>query len=253
MKKKAQSVNNSTLSDLENLLRSMIRESTRMVLEPLPYPPKNSQRISHFGGQPYFEFGEEWPRSNSGDYYDFICQIFNDGKINLPAEVKLVQFFYNFNEHPWQSDESGWRVKVYKKLNPKNMQPVSRPENLRKSPYCNINFEEITVLPCWDSIDRYNETVTDLCFELNENSPWETFQETCEKLAGEQKLESRIGGYARWLQGDATPCGNDGKPMELLLQIDSEDDAGLMWSDMGLVYIFYDKNTGETRFCLQCC
>jgi uncharacterized protein YwqG len=35
--------------------------------------------------------------------------------------------------------------------------------------------------------------------------------------------------------------------MKLLFQIDSEDNAGLMWGDTGLIYVFYDEETKSTK------
>ena len=40
--------------------------------------------------------------------------------------------------------------------------------------------------------------------------------------------------------------------MKLLFQIDSEDNAGLMWGDVGLIYVFYDNETQKIEFILQC-
>ena len=42
------------------------------------------------------------------------------------------------------------------------------------------------------------------------------------------------------------PLNSSGKRMKLLLQINSEDDANLMWGDAGLVYIFYDPDNPGT-------
>jgi hypothetical protein len=40
--------------------------------------------------------------------------------------------------------------------------------------------------------------------------------------------------------------------MKLLFQIDSEDNAGLMWGDVGLIYVSMMKKSGKTEFTLQC-
>jgi uncharacterized protein YwqG len=54
------------------------------------------------------------------------------------------------------------------------------------------------------------------------------------------------------VQGESTPIDDEGNPMKLLFQIDSEDNAGLMWGDVGLIYVFYDKKTEKIEFTLQC-
>lgn len=40
--------------------------------------------------------------------------------------------------------------------------------------------------------------------------------------------------------------------MKLLFQMDSSQQAGLMWGDAGLVYVFYDDTSGRVEFTLQC-
>lgn len=45
----------------------------------------------------------------------------------------------------------------------------------------------------------------------------------------------------------------------LLLQIDSEDDAGMMWGDVGRIYYWMhrqdlaNRNWEKARLCFQCC
>jgi hypothetical protein len=38
-----------------------------------------------------------------------------------------------------------------------------------------------------------------------------------------------------------------------LFQLDGETNAGLYWSDCGMVYAFYNRFTKETEFELECC
>lgn len=54
-----------------------------------------------------------------------------------------------------------------------------------------------------------------------------------------------------WVQGEDTPV-KEAVPMKLLFQIDSEDNAGIMWGDVGLIYVFYDENSERIEFTLQC-
>ncbi|MCL5990368.1 MAG: YwqG family protein [Candidatus Thermoplasmatota archaeon] len=57
---------------------------------------------------------------------------------------------------------------------------------------------------------------------------------------------TQVRGCPQWMQGNETPLNSSGKRMKLLLQISSEDDANLMWGDVGLVYIFYDPDSPGT-------
>ncbi|MGC4041524.1 MAG: DUF1963 domain-containing protein [Flavobacterium sp.] len=51
---------------------------------------------------------------------------------------------------------------------------------------------------------------------------------------------------------NGTPEDKNGRKSELLFQIDSEDEAGLLWGDVGLVYVFYDSLDKSITFELQC-
>ena len=63
---------------------------------------------------------------------------------------------------------------------------------------------------------------------------------------------SQLGGYPKWVQGESTPKDKNGEPLKLLFQIDSEDNAGIMWGDVGLIYVFYDEELEKIEFILQC-
>ncbi len=95
-------------SELTELLKPLIKKATKLIFEEPSTPPINSQLKSHFGGQPYFEEGEEWPTLSSGDSLCFIFQVFNSGEMGLPETIKLIQFYYNFKASPWNSDDKGW-------------------------------------------------------------------------------------------------------------------------------------------------
>ncbi len=65
----------STIIDLENVVKLLIKECTEIKLNKASELSKDSELKSHFGGQPYYEKGEEWPKSKSGKPMDFIFQI----------------------------------------------------------------------------------------------------------------------------------------------------------------------------------
>ena len=241
-----------TIQDLEVLVKPLIRKTTILEVQPSSRPPENSQLKSHFGGQPYFEQTEEWPKTKSGKPLDFIFQVFNDGNIELPKEIKLIQFFYDWEELPWDSENDGWHVKIYKVINEQNLTFIERPAELDRPKYCEIKFIPAYSLPDWEGIDIYANLASKLSCVLNEEEPWDSYDKIVEKLIGEQNYQSQLGGYPKWVQGESTPSDKDGNKMKLLFQIDSEDNAGLMWGDVGLVYVFYDEVTERIEFTLQC-
>lgn len=241
-----------TISDLENLVKPIIRDTTKLEILSASRPPENSQLNSHFGGQPYFEKGEQWPKSKSGKNLEFIFQVFNNRDLQLPKNIELIQFYYDWDEFPWDTGDDGWFVKIYKSIEKEKIKFIDKPNKLEKSKYCEINFSSTKSLPDWEGIDLHCNDAFKLSCVLNEDKPWDSYDQIVTKLIGEQDYQSQLGGYPKWVQGESTPKDKEGNPMKLLFQIDSEDNAGLMWGDVGLIYVFYDKKSERIEFTLQC-
>jgi uncharacterized protein YwqG len=238
--------------DLEKLVKPLVRKTTKIEVKPASKPPENSQMNSHFGGQPYFEEGADWPKNKSGKALDFIFQIYNDQNLELPQNIKLVQFFYDWEELPWDTQSDGWFVKTHKDLDTNKRLFIRRPAALEGSKYCRVELSAINTLPDWEGIDLFGEEASQLSCDLNDDEPWDEYDKVVTKLVGEQKYQSQLGGYPNWVQGESTPLGTNGKPMKLLFQIDSENHAGLMWGDVGLIYVFYEPESDHLEFTLQC-
>lgn len=251
-RKHLDNLNLKSMDDLEKLVLPIIRPATKVVVKESSRPPENSQLLSHFGGQPYFEAGEEWIKSKNGKHMQFIFQIFNTSALELPESIKLIQFYYDWDEFPWDTDNDGWYVRVYKELRTDRLVTIEKPTDLESSKYCEIEFQAIQSLPDWEGIDLYDSNASNLSCVLDEDEPWESYQKTVKKLIGEQYYRSQLGGYPKWVQGESTPKNKNGENMSLLFQIDSEDNAELMWGDVGLIYVFYDEATGKIEFTLQC-
>jgi len=252
-----------TIEDLENLMRPSVKDATKLIIKRKETEPQDSNLRSHFGGQPYFEKGEKWPSIREGDQFELIFQIFNTGNINLPENIKLLQFYYDYENSPISCSAytedyvktgykhgNGWLVKIYETLDTANSIIIKRPEWCVTDMYCEIEYEPIKSLPDneWD-----DETVEMLCEKLDGESKMKNFDSynfIAEKLNCEQDFCSQLGGYPQWLQGDATP---DDKDYQLLFQLDSEDEAGLHWVDCGIIYVFYNLKTKETIFEIQYC
>lgn len=246
-RRELEKLNLSTPADLEKLVTPLVKDATRIILKKSSAATQNVQLISHFGGLPYFETGETWPKSRNGNYMDFVCQIVNTGNIHLPDEIALVQFYYDFELDPWDTGDDGWLVKIYPKIDKNKLIRIENPLPESQVGYCEMEFSPIKSLPDWQGIDLYQETASKLSCVLNEDDPWEPYQATVSKLCGEYSIHSQIGGYPIWMQGESTPKTRLGGNMQLLFQIDSEEEAGLMWGDGGLIYIFYDPGD-LTRF-----
>lgn len=235
-----------------DLVKPIIRNATKIEVQLSNEKPKNTHSLSHFGGNPYFDKEEIWPENKTGKPLSFIFQIFNNPDINLPEEIKLIQFYYDWDEFPWDTDNDGWLVKIYNEVDFENSKIIEFPQEIEKTKYCEIKYKDIKSLPDWEGLDVYLNEALNLSCEMNIDEPWEPYQAVVEKLIGEQDYRSQLGGYPQWVQGESTPTDINGKSLSLLFQIDSEENAGIMWGDVGLIYIFYDNKTGKVEFTLQC-
>jgi uncharacterized protein YwqG len=256
-RKELDKLNLKTSNDLENLVKPLIKEATKINAKKCSAIPNDSHLKSHFGGQPYFEKGEEWPRARD-DFRDnceleFVFQIYNEGNIILPGNIKLVQFYYDLDgELSFETDDGGWFVKTYENIHPENFLFIEKPKGHNNVNYCEVEYEQIKTLPDWEGLDDYCPNAVKLSLVLDDNDPSKDhYQEIVEKLIGEQDLWSQFGGYAHWLQRNDNP---DKDKFNLLFQLDSEDNAGrLSWGDSGLVYILYDEKSKTMAYVLQCC
>src|SRR5690606_35034188 len=162
-----------TLSDLENLVKPIIRTATKLEILPASRAPENSQLNSHFGGQPYFEKGELWPTTTQkGKSLEFIFQIFNKSDVQLPESIELIQLYYDWDEFPWDSSSDGWLVKIYKKIDKKKIKLIQKPSGLERSKYCEIEFKSTLSLPDWEGIDLHCYNASKLSCVLNNDEPW---------------------------------------------------------------------------------
>ncbi len=240
-----------TVDDLENLVKPLIKDAAKITAKKSSTIPDNSHLKSHFGGQPYFEKGEAWPKTKSGYNLGFVFQIYNEDNA-LPQNIKLLQFFIDWEDSPYTTADDGWLVKIYEKLNPNNFVLIKKPQENDNVNYCEINLETVKSLPDWEGIDTYCENASNLSVVLNPEDPSSHYWETFNKFIGEPHMNSQLGGYPHWLQSDGTPEKDN---FDFLFQLDSLEDEveGLYFGDCGVVYVFYNSKSKEFEFIMQCC
>ena len=241
-----------THDDLSRRIEPLVRPATRIELSPPTTPPQDAELVSHFGGLPYCEAGERWPRRSNGKPLHFVFQIFNQANLEIPDAIRLIQFYYDLDALSFDTADGGWQVRIYKKLRIDNRVCAEPPALLDITPYCDVRFTRGQSLPDWEGIDLFDPAASDLSCVLNPDSPWDCYQQAAQARVGDSEFGSQLGGYPQWIQGEDTPEADDGQPMKLLFQVDSSPQAGLMWGDAGLVYVFYDDTTGGVEFRLQC-
>ena len=167
----------------------------------------------------------------------------------MPGSIKLVQFFYDMEAFPAETAEDGWLVKTYEQLNTNNAVEIATPAGITPGKYCGISFEDCGSLPDLEGLELYSPDTWR--FVTMQENTWDLYEDAVAGLTGAQHYRSQWGGYPAWVQGESTPKIQGGENMPLLFQIDSEDHAGLMWGDMGLVYVFYDAADKQFEFVLQ--
>ena len=240
------------MQTLEGMLKPLILRTS--VLEVRKAPSSMSALESKFGGTPYYEMGETWPVCPTCHKpLAFICQLDLRDTILENLGFALFTFFYCWTCSPWgfQSDPEGqWVVRTYRKpLESKAVEVLPSEKIEHETTPCRVSFSESLSLPDWEGTTRWCPDASDLACQLNEESPWQEYQHAAEAITGEHKICSVVGGYPRWIQGEQTP-----DEAVLLAQIDSEVEAGIMWGDVGSVYLFV-STSAPTRFylILQCC
>ena len=251
-KEELDKLNLKTVNDLENLVKPLIKDATKIILKKQSEIPENSHLKSHFGGQPYFEKGEEWPKDRGGYEWnlEFIFQIYNDGNIALPENIKLIQFYCDVGDSlPFSTKDTEWVVKIYESLNPENAVIIEKPGELNTVQYCEIEFESIKSLPDFQELHLHDENIYKLSSILDKENPAENYNAIREKLFTETESVSQLGGYPFWIQGVKNPKEED---FQLLFQIDSDEDAGLCWGDAGSIYVFYNNKNKKIEYLLQC-
>lgn len=237
---------------LDHLLKPLIKKATQ--LEPVVDESAAAASCeSKFGGQPYAEAGDAWPVCPCCENeLSFVNQIFDE------TEQQLCVFYYCNECTPWglEDEEKGqWQVKLYKDPSNSKITAISRSsdDEYALTP-CRVEVTTVDVLPDWDGLDSVSEEVSSLCCEINEDSPWEEYEEAVNRAGCLNDYASLLGGYPRYVQGEAQPmCSVCDAEMSFYAQVDSEDDADLMWGDVGLVYFFRcPTHLNEFHLELQC-
>jgi uncharacterized protein YwqG len=247
-----------TREELQNLLKPLLKKAAKVILKPQAEIPADTELRSHFGGQPYFEKGETWPKAKNGNNLVFVCQFFNEPNSALPPYIQLVQFYYDFDDlTPWNTDGDGWFAKVYETLDCENKAYIKKPaeyfhryfdkpeiaEEWNWVNHCEVEYKPVLSLPDWQWIDEVDKNAASIFDKADLE-----YEDIVEELVGYSDMFSQTGGYPQWIQSGITPKDN----FDFLFQIDSESDAGLMWSDCGMVYFFYNRVTKEVIFEKEC-
>lgn len=255
------------LANFQEEILSMARPSKRMFAT----RTDNPQKLSRLGGKPVVPGNFDWPVSTAGLPLSFICQIdlnefgFWAEENHLPPEGSLA-LFYDAREQPWGYDSSekyGWRVFHFDEE--KSSLELDFPLNLDENfcfPHCSLEFKDELTFPDFQDLLCENlkfaesESYTEFC-----NSWYQYGDDSCHRLLG----------YPQLIQGDVrAECNRsfhgifdqdpDGRAMDrdreieeeakswdLLLQIDNDEESGMMWGHQGTLYLCMPQDKMRER------
>jgi uncharacterized protein YwqG len=242
---------------------------------------------SKFGGDPILPADFPWPSSKDREL-DFLLQVdlseiaSFDSENQLPKSG-LLTFFYDVENQPWGFDPAnldGYQV-VYFPDQP--FKRRSTPSSCIISPECKLLFKSWTTFPDPDSwpvtqlqnknhwskeeIRQYRHYYYDLLEQddkIMKTHHW--LLGNSMNVQNDMQLEAQLvsnGLYCGNSTGYDDPRRKELEPGAadwlLLLQLDSDDTANLMWGDVGMLYFWIRKNDlanldfSKTWMDLQCC
>lgn len=208
---------------------------------------------SKFGGQPYAESGDEWPVCPDCEHeLSFVCQL------KHLHQDELLVFYYCNDCGPWglaDESEGQWVARRYPAPSMEKRHPINREtEDEQGFIPCLVKTAAVTSLPDWEGLDFVNEAITKHCCEADDDEPWEIYDAAVERSGALNDYATLIGGYPRFVQGAVQPnCPKCQQSMVFYAQIDSEEQANIMWGDLGLIYLFQCPEHQDTfQMELQC-
>ncbi len=232
---------------------------------------------SKFGGQPDLPKNIDWFKENNGKSLSFIAQlnlseIHNyDVSQSLPKDG-ILYFFYSSEQEAWGFDyKDKDKFKVFYTEDVNNIEQKPIPEdlveyNIYKS--CELNFSKSYSLPNWDNdfaLEQLNNSEQDIYALLTYSDINHKIFGYSNNIQGEMELECQLVTNGLYC-GDSSGY-NDPKRKELekektewklLLQVDSDDRAEMMWGDSGTLYFWIKQkdlenlNFDNAWFALQC-
>ena len=228
--------------------------------------------FSKIGGHPDLHSSIEWPIWKDSPL-TFVCQLAlaefqPPPSLHSMPRTGYLYFFYDQEQETWgfsPEDQGSWKV-IYTQLTPdiENREP---PEGLDEEDLFaekKVQFRRISSLPDPQRVKTLDAEGEDF---------WEQYVET-KNLSFSDMPHHQLGGFPDVIQSDEMElecqlvsnglyCGDGtgysdprakelesgAKDWKLLLQIDSDDDLGMMWGDCGMLYFWIkEEDLKEGRF-----
>lgn len=217
--------------------------------------------VSRIGGVPDLPRDVEWPVWN-GLPLAFIAQIRLEEREDADSPLPLrgvLSFFYDAEQRTWgfdPADRGSWRVfhfddptRLVRREPPRELPPQAR------YTACCVEFSQLLSLPTYGMlIERLDMS------EMEQVAYWGFPEEWADEQVGDEGPRHQLLGHPEPIQGEmhlecqlasnGLYCGDasyrdhpryaelepGAGDWTLLLQIDSDDAAGMMWGDVGMIY-----------------
>jgi uncharacterized protein YwqG len=237
---------------------------------------------SKLGGLPDVAAGFEWPHLKAKPL-GFIGQL---RCADLPAAGLdpnwptdgLLHFFYDIEEQPWGGDDVAAETPFVRytestaDLRPAQP-PVAAPDNSLILPQFGLEPEVVPTLPDFQApetaalgfteaeADAYIEIRTALGDSMHGGGPDHQAGGHANNVQGDVRVEFEV-----YTSPDADPrtkedwiaAAGRAKDWRLLLQVDTDDDLGVMWGDVGMIYFgiraadLKHRRFNRTQVMMQC-
>jgi uncharacterized protein YwqG len=252
-------------SDFETLLKAKASKAIHLA------HGHSRQTRSKLGGMPDIDPSFEWPEWN-GSPMSFLGQIDLSSLPRIPGmeampPVGMLYFFYDQEQGTWgfdPKDLGSW--KVYYLENTDSLRPLDPPPGLPSE----STFREVPLLPgIRDTYPSFERLEPNLSGDLD--GAYE-IEDRLRELSRPPGPEHQIGGFPNPIQGDSMEkeaqlvsnglyCGdpsgyNDPRAQDLssgskewllLLQVDTDEKARMMWGDAGMLYFWIRRTDLERR------
>ncbi|MBQ2691082.1 MAG: DUF1963 domain-containing protein [Clostridia bacterium] len=274
------------LSDCANKIISHAKNAIYIELDDVADENDIPVGSSKIGGNPDLPNGVSWPKDEANDrWLSFLCQInFKEVKPydieNKLPDKGMLFFFYDWSVDgsPWGYDpkDASGKAVIYYDGDMSCLHRAEIPEKLKDEGYfaepCRLSFEQRMDIPSTysgimdiiglspEDSDKYY----DVCEEFDEESVNKLLGHS-NNIQGDMELECELVANGLYC-GDGTGYEEGAKRgldknvahWNLLLQIDSYEDLGLMWGDCGRLYFWITaedleaRNFEKTWLILQC-
>jgi uncharacterized protein YwqG len=242
-------------------LLELARPSIRLRSTPAP-DDGFATGSTKLGGRPDLPRSFEWPRDGNGPL-SFVAQVSLEEISPFSADGRLprsglLSFFYDSQQSVWgfdPADRGAWSVMFTAIDDPlvRHEFPDHLPAGARYRA-CTLHPETEMTYGSWESSEVHALSLTE-----DERFAY------AEALGGEDPPVHRLLGHAAPIQGDmqlecqlvsnGLYCGDDtgyndprarilqpgAVDWRLLFQVDSDDNAGMMWGDLGRIYYWMRK------------